>query len=89
MESARILLRQSELFDELVRNGAPEGGDLTLASKPYATREGSPAVVIAFTAQVDGRPVLVQCVTTLKVLQTAVAAFTAAHENDTHLGGKG
>lgn len=72
VENIKVVANNSELFDELVHNsapqGGPEGGDLTIVSKASAIAGGKPAVVVSFTAVVDGKPVRVQAVTTLALL---------------------
>lgn len=73
MEHAVVKFDGDE-FDELVHGGCPEMGDLKFVFKDDATTSGNPAVVIAFTAVVDGKPAKVQAVTTLNVFLSAARA---------------
>jgi len=82
MEGIKLNPNNSGAFDAAVHSGVPECGDLAIASKPYATTGGNPAVVISFTVNVDGKPVKVQAVTTLKLLGSAVDGLRAAHLAD-------
>lgn len=79
MESVRIVLDDPEEYDRILRSGVPEAGDLVICSKSDVTHGGSPGVVIGFTASVDGKPVKVQAVTTLKLFLGAARAFRARH----------
>jgi hypothetical protein len=79
MESAKVYPCNAEEYDKLVHGGTvPDLGDLKFASKGGATVNGDSAVVIAFTAVVDGKHVKVQCVTTLKVFLAAARCLEVA-----------
>ena len=69
-------------FDRLVHDGTlPDSGDLQVASKNHAPRDGNAAVVLAFTVELeDGSPQRVQTVTTLAALKLAVDCCVAAAE---------
>lgn len=76
MEHLSIQLDQPELFDQLAHGGLPCGNDLQVVTKPKATAEGKPAVVIAFSVQLpDGKVVQAQVVTTVALFQMAAAAM--------------
>jgi hypothetical protein len=87
VEKLSIYPRRSDVFDRLVHEGHAEYGDLKIASKPFATTEGNPGVVIAWTARVDGEDAHVQAVTTLSALKAAVDALVAAHAQDSAQAG--
>lgn len=66
-------------YDELVHGSAAQASLMTIASKPLATRDGNPGIVVAFMALVDGRPVRVQAATTLRIFVAAARALAVAH----------
>lgn len=69
------------VFDELLhRSGAAmDTGDLLIVTKDSGTTVGNPIVVIAFTAVIDGKPHLVQTVTTVKLLKGTLALLNARY----------
>lgn len=73
-EQLRVV-RDAARFDAVVRDGAPEGGDIEFVAKAGATQAGRTAVAITFTAMVDEKVVRVQAVTTLRALRAAVLAL--------------
>lgn len=74
----------AEIYDRLVHGGAPEGGDLRIAYKAGAMQSGRGGVCIAFTALVDGKPVLVQAVTSVRLFM--LAAQTIAFQEARSIG---
>lgn len=74
-EHVQVLLQDRD-FDRLVHSGLPEGGDLTIAVKERATKEGRAGVVVAFSVRLpDGSIGHAQAVTTLRNFLTAAAAI--------------
>jgi hypothetical protein len=62
MEHIKFTQRPAD-YDALVHEGVPEYGDLTVAYKAGGMVSGRGVVCIAFTADIDGKPVKVQAVT--------------------------
>ena len=82
MERLDIFPNSEADFDRLVHESAPDHGDAKIASKARATKGGKPGVVIAFTADVNGKPVPVQTVVTLDLLEGAVRILRGVHAGD-------
>lgn len=69
------------VYDELVhRSGAAKDiGDLMIVTKDKGTENGNAIACIAFTAVIDGKPQLVQTVTTVRLLQATLAALNGRY----------
>jgi hypothetical protein len=71
------------LFDSLLNHcratGAQDVGDLRIILKNKGTKEGRPIAAITFTAVLEGTPVTVQTVTTLRMLKRALEIINAHH----------
>jgi len=82
MEHVEIKLGQDDFFDQIVRDGLPEGGDLVMITKDVATDEGRPAVCLSFTVQLpDGKHAKAQVVTTVRMFQAMAAALVGRYGN--------
>lgn len=86
MEKISLYLDQGgsgALYDEMLKRfrdrGVQDSGDLMIFTKQTGTKEGRPCAMLAFTAVIDGRPVLVQTVTTLRALRSALEIITEKH----------
>ena len=79
MERIRVMMGAAA-YDELVHGSVPEFADLTVAYKSGGMQSGRGAVCIAFTAQVDGKPVKVQATTSARVFLSALAIIAEAEE---------
>ena len=83
LEHVKVNLADTELFDELVHNSLPEGGDLQIVTKDAATVGGKPCVCISFTVQLpDGSLGRAQCVTTLRNMMNALAVLRGRYGED-------
>jgi hypothetical protein len=75
------VIRDDAKFDAAVHGGVPEMGDLQIIFKDSVTTAGNPGCVFTFTAVVDGKPVKVQAVTTVRCLAMAAAAARGWYPN--------
>jgi len=87
MESLPIKLNDAALFDATVhgRDGVrtlQDGGDLQIITKDDATHSGRALACLTFTVDVDGKPVRVQTVTTVRLLTTAFAALRGRYGDE-------
>lgn len=77
VEHLNLVLDGGETFDRLLREGLPEGGDLTVAAKPYATQQHSTAVLLSWTVKLpDGSLARVQAVTTAACFMAAARGLS-------------
>lgn len=86
MNSIKLVLDPDgtgRVFDELLNRcraqGAQDTGDLHIVTKDNGTREGNPIAILAFTAVVNGKPTLVQTVTTVKLLKFTLGALNGKY----------
>ncbi len=75
IEIAEVFLDDSKMYDQIVREGMAEQGDIKIVSKSNATVGGNPGVVIGFTTTAGP----VQAVTTLKLFIHAAQVLAAHH----------
>jgi len=76
MEHITLKMGNDAEFDRIVREGLPEGQDLTIVTKDIGTAAGKPVVVLTFTVQQkDGTEARAQVVTTYNALEMAAAAL--------------
>ena len=74
-----------KVFDEVLKKAraekAQDTGDLHIFTKRHGTKEGNPIAAIVFTAVVNGKPQMVQTVTTVKLLVSTLEILKAKYPN--------
>jgi hypothetical protein len=71
----------AELFDSIIKNSLPEGGDLEAIIKPGATQEGRPCVMLTFTVELpDGTLGRAQVVVPSRLFVMAAVGVAGHHE---------
>ena len=73
--------KTGRVFDELLhRSGAAQDiGDLKIVTNDKGTEAGRAVAILAFTAVINGKPQLVQTVTTVRTLQMALGALNGRY----------
>jgi len=75
------VINDSDLFEEIVRNGPAEDGHIKVIYKPCGTKEKRGVVVITWGAYIDGKVVQVQAVTTVRQIMAIAHCLRGWEEN--------
>lgn len=87
MEHLPVKLNEPDLFDITVhgQDGVRtlmDAGDLQIITKDNGTHSGRALACLTFTVDVDGKPVRVQTVTTVRLLTSAFAILRGRYGED-------
>lgn len=69
----------NDVLAQMKQQGVQDIGDLTIITKKNGTESGRPVAMITFTAVIEGKPQLVQTVTTLRLLMSTLEILKRHH----------